>query len=67
MLANSNNDYHEIVDELEWQKDGCGLIVNVMKRYVNVMTFDKNSFGREITENQKSRIIEENYGVRSAA
>ena len=58
MLANSNSDYHEIVDDLEWQSNGCTLVVNVMKRYINVLTFEKNSFGREITATEKSNIIE---------
>ena len=38
-----------------------------MKRYLNIYVFEKSKFGREITLNEKTNIIESSYGVTSVS
>jgi WD40 repeat protein len=46
LIINSCNEYHEVIEDLEWNQQGETLVVNVLKRYINVFTFDKIKFGR---------------------
>lgn len=46
ILLNSSPDYHEVVEELEWNQAGDTLLVNSMKRYISIYTFSKDKFGR---------------------
>jgi WD40 repeat protein len=46
LICNSKEEYHEVVEELEWNQAGDTLFANMMKRYINVLVFDKASFGR---------------------
>ena len=38
-----------------------------MKRYISILSFKKQCFGREFSIEEKSTIIETNFGVMSAA
>ena len=52
---------------MDWSSNGSTLLVNVMKRYVNIYDFDKGKFGRELSCSEKTNIIEASYGVVSAS
>ena len=42
-------------------------MVNLMKRYLTVLSFDKTRFGRELSHSERSTLIEDSFGVQSAA
>lgn len=65
LVVNSEGGYHEVVEGLEWTQQGDALIVNVMKRYINILRFGQNAFGEVIPQPEKMSIIEENYGATS--
>lgn len=49
LLSNSDTNSNEVVEELEWSSTGDALFVNMMKRFINVLTFKKACFGKEIS------------------
>lgn len=64
-LLNSESNYREVVENLAWTQDGKVLLVNVMKRYINLVRFGDKAFGTEVSLADKMNIIEQCYGVTS--
>lgn len=46
LLSRSMSESNEVVEDLEWSGNGEVLIVNLMKRYISILSFKKSCFGR---------------------
>ena len=53
LISNSLEISLEVIEDLEWTKEGDVLLVNCLKGYVTVYKFQKSNFGKEITQEQK--------------
>lgn len=67
MFLSNSEGGEEVVEDLEWDREGKCLVVNLMKRYVMVLSIEKEGFGRELSKSEHTALIEDSFGAQSAA